>query len=148
MRRFLSFVFVLLGCHADSPLVPVDVRAWAEARARWQAAGISHYRYESGLSCFCPAEIAGPITVEYRDGILVDARYASGAPVPATLAQSRPPIDSLFAVILEQNDQWTDKVEVTYDARYGYPRVINVFAKPGIADGGSTRTITRFDPLP
>lgn len=148
MRRLLAALLLLAACRSDGPLGPVDVTAWAAAKARWQSASVSHYRYESTLGCFCPSEIVVPITVEYNRGALVDARYADGRAVPAGYASSRPPIDTLFQSILEQQGDYIERVEVSYDAQYGYPRVLNVIAKSTIADGGFSRTITRFEVLP
>ncbi len=144
----LASLLLLVACRDDGPLGPVDVTAWAAAKARWQAAGVTHYRYESTMGCFCPMELLAPITVEYNRGVLVDARFADGRAVPVGYAASRPPIDTLFQSILDQRGDFIERVEVTYDGQYGYPRILNAIAKPIIADGGFSRTITRFEALP
>lgn len=148
MRRLLATLLLLTACHADGPLGPLDVTAWAAAKARWQAAGVTHYRYESTMGCFCPGEVVVPITVEYRNGTLVEARYADGRTVLPSYAASRPPIDTLFQHILEQQSDFVERVEASYDPQYGYPRSLNVIAKSTIADGGFSRAITRFEVLP
>lgn len=148
MRRFASALLLLLtACHAEGALSPVDVTAWAAAKARWRAAGVTHYRYESSVSCFCAPDYARPITVEYRNGVLLDARYSDGTPVPFGYT-GRPPIDSLFSEIVQQPADFVDRIDVTYDAQYGYPRTISVTSKSTVADGGYSRTVHRFEVLP
>lgn len=149
MRRLLFAVLALaaVACHSDKMLSPVDFRAWSAAQAKWKAANVQHYRYESTVSCFCTPEYGQPITVEYLGDSLLDARYANGSKVPALYAKSRPPIDTLFATIVIPASDWLERVDVTYDQTYGYPKMINFSSKPNIADGGSTRTITRFEVL-
>lgn len=149
MRRLLIAVLALAAaaCRSDGLVSPVDFQAWSSAKARWKAAGIQHYRYESTVSCFCTPEYGQPITVEYLGDLLVDARYANGSRVPDIYAKSRPPIDTLFATIVMPASDWLERVDVTYDKTLGYPKMINFSSKPNIADGGSTRTITKFEVL-
>jgi hypothetical protein len=151
-RRLIPVLLSLLigaaGCGSDNPVEPLNLQSWTAARQKWQAARITHYRYTSTLSCFCPLEVVQPITAEYRNGQLVSASYADGRAVPPAFAASRPSIDSLFSEIIANRGEYVDRVEASYDAQYGYPRVIQVIAKPIIADGESERRVTTFERLP
>ena len=130
---------------ADGPLSPSDEVEVLVAQARWAQQRPAHYRYESTVGCFCPPEFTQAIVAEVRNGVVVATRYANGQPTP--FPSARLPIDSLFAQILKPGDH-VERVEATFDARYGYPRQFRYVPKPTIADGEYSVTITRFEPLP
>lgn len=138
---------ILTACRgAEGPLSITDLRDITVARAKWTQMRPAHYRYESTVSCFCPFEYAQAIVAEVRNGVVVDTRYPDGRPYSYP-TMPRLPIDSLFVQLLEPGEN-VERVEATFDDRYGYPKQFSITLKPEIADGFYGVTITRFEPLP
>ncbi|MFN8717671.1 MAG: DUF6174 domain-containing protein [Gemmatimonadaceae bacterium] len=143
----LLAALLLTACaDADGSLSTTVERDAMAAQALWTRQRPAHYRYESTVICFCPAEYTQPIVAEVRNGAVVDARYPDGRVYPFS-TPPRLPIDSLFVQILQPGG-WVARVEATFDARYGYPKQFSVTSRPNLADGGYSVTITRFEPLP
>ena len=97
-------------------------------RAKWEAAGVSHYRFELTISCFCPFMNVVPVTVDVKDGQIVSLTDANGQPLREefrSLFEEAATVEGLFAVA-EENLSNADQVEVTYDAEYGFPVTIVV----------------------
>lgn len=97
-------------------------------RAKWDAKGVTHYRFELTISCFCPFFEVNPVTVDVKDGQIVSMTDASGQPLGeqfrGTFGEAAT-VEGLFA-IAEENLANADQVEVTYDAKYGFPASIVV----------------------
>ena len=106
-------------------------------RAKWDSAGVSHYRFELTISCFCPFAEIMPITVEVKDGQIVSMTDVNGQAVEGEFSQyieEAATVEGLFA-LAEKTISEAEQVEVTYDAQYGYPSEIKVdFIKMAIDD--------------
>ena len=92
-------------------------------RARWDSAGVSHYRFELTISCFCPFMDVMPVTVEVKDGQIVSLTDVNGQPLADNFRdtfEKAATVEGLFA-IAKENLSNADQVEVTYDAEYGFP---------------------------
>ncbi|MFZ5855841.1 MAG: DUF6174 domain-containing protein [Chloroflexota bacterium] len=116
----LILALTLSACGAKSDL--------SKNREKWTSAGVSHYRFELTISCFCPFFEVNPVTVEVKDGKIVSMTDASGQPLKEEFAQTfeeAATVEGLFA-IAEENIANADEVEVTYDAQYGFPASIVV----------------------
>lgn len=124
-QRTLLFVVLILAlalsaCGGQSAL--------ANNRDKWTSQGISHYRFELTIACFCPFRDVIPVTVEVLDGKIVSMTGADGQPLSEEFASSfasAATVDLLFA-IAEENIANADQVSVTYDATYGFPTSIVV----------------------
>ena len=116
----LILTLVLTACGGQSAL--------NKNRDKWTAQGISHYRFELTISCFCPFRDVVPVTVEVLDGKIISMIGADGQPLAenfrSTFDQAGT-VDLLFA-IAEENLANADQVSVTYDAAYGFPSSIVV----------------------
>lgn len=95
---------------------------------KWESSGVSHYRFELTISCFCPYMDIIPVVVEVKDGKILSMTGADGKPLTgefrATFEQAGT-IEALFA-IAGANLAEADKVEITYDPQYSYPASIKV----------------------
>jgi hypothetical protein len=115
---YILLIFVVVACGGTSTEFDSNLMKWNDAN-------VSHYRMQVGVSCFCPFADINPITVEVRDGQIVSMVGANGAevldtdPVYVTLSQYAN-VDSLFTWLGDALAN-ADKVEVTYDATYGFP---------------------------
>ncbi|MBL8097631.1 MAG: hypothetical protein JNK81_00510 [Anaerolineales bacterium] len=122
---FIVLALVLAACGGGGTSSEFDQNV-----TKWNDAGVSHYRMQVGVSCFCPFADINPITVEVKDGQIVSMVGANGAevldtdPAYVTLAQYAN-VDSLFTWLGDALAN-ADKVEVTYDATYGFPTSIAV----------------------
>ncbi len=109
------------------------VREVQARRTAWRARGISDYRIRVTVGCFCPWPQT-PAILEVRRGVAVALRDTTGR----TLGKVREPwsnytVEGLFDAV-EQGARRVDVLEVTYDARFGYPTYISSDAKLGLPD--------------
>lgn len=99
-----------------------------ENRAKWDSAGVTHYRFELTISCFCPFMDIMPVVVEVKDGQIVSLTDVNGQPLREEFLETfeeAATVEGLFAVA-EDSLSNADQVEVTYDTRYGFPTSISV----------------------
>lgn len=95
-------------------------------RAKWDSAGVSHYRFELTISCFCPFMDIIPVSVEVKDGQIISLKDVNGQPLSENFRdtfEQAATVEGLFAIAGE-NLSNADQVEVTYDAQYGVPTSI------------------------
>ena len=63
-------------------------------RDKWDFSGVTHYRFELTISCFCPFMDMIPVTVEVKDGKIVSMTDVNGQPLAVSSAprsKRRPP---------------------------------------------------------
>lgn len=113
---------LLASCHHGGP-----GRAYDRHLARWQAAGLRAYAFTFVIGGMGGAH-AGRVTV--RNGRVVDvaavrASSSSLAFEPLSFEPRRPTIDDVWA-LLRHDLETADKVEVSYDADYGFPSEVQV----------------------
>jgi hypothetical protein len=124
-NKTLSIVLLILtltlsACGAKSEL--------GKNREKWDSMGVAHYRFELTISCFCPFMDVMPVTVEVKDGQIVSLTDVNGQPLSEEFRASfekAATVEGLFAVA-EENLSNADQVDVTYDAKYGFPASIVV----------------------
>ena len=149
----LSASTMLTACDSSGIAGPGDVRRLAEAKALWLSRSFTDYTYEIRTSCFCPPEVNQWSRVEVRSGVVVDVDAVDPTPnFPITTLSYWQPIDTLFADIERaiSNDGFNSvyaKVDVTYDAQYGFPTSIDYISKPNIADAGASISVRNVVPL-
>ena len=120
------------------------------ARMRWQAAGVSHYRYNLSVSCFCAFVDRMPMTIEVQDGRVVSMVYKDGTPVSAEERQmfaSYDTIDKLFDFTAE-SQRTADRMQIAYDPTYGFPRSVQIDFIQQAADDELYLEVTGFQTLP
>lgn len=138
----IASLAVAAGC--DSPSEPeLDL---LHARAKWAANAPPSYSYTVAQYCFCLPEWIGPVVVVVRDGVVESRTYvATSAPVPSAQYWDRfATVDTLFARLLEAQQNRPVKVIVTYDAQYGFPNRIDVDPDAHAVDGGYTLVASNF----
>ena len=120
--------------------------SWAAsvAQHRWEERRPATYQYTVFRGCECLSEMIGPVIV-FVDGGTVTRRYAAnGAVVSSTYAELFPTIDGLFEVIEDARRQDAAKIEVDYDATYGFPTRVSIDYHREMADDEITYTASQF----
>ncbi len=144
---FVLLAVLLTGCASLVGQASGEVNS---DQAKWQDASVSHYRYELGISCFCVFAQDMPLVIEVKDGKAVSMEYKSGKEIdPALLPefQRYDTIDKIFAE-LEKAKSEAERVEVTYDEKYGFPSQITIDRAVQAADDELYLTISNFEALP
>jgi hypothetical protein len=150
-RKMRKILFVLLavfmtGCAALVGQASGEV----SQQEKWQDANVPHYRYELGISCFCVFAQDMPLVIEVKDNQVVSMAYKSGKEIdPALLEQFQryDTIDKLFAE-LEKAQKEAEKVDVSYDKKYGFPIQITIDRAQQAADDELYLTVSNFEVLP
>ena len=125
----LACVLLVGGCGPTKTLTasPTDL---ASARARWAAVGPDAYTMTLSRSCFCPEEYRGPYRVSVRGGTVTRVEM-NGQTLPADRALS---VEALFALLEDATARPAERIDVTYDARLGYPTSVAIDYDARIAD--------------
>lgn len=142
----LSALLVLPGC--TDATGPDDPAAQLERnRALWSSAGVTSYRYTITRSCECTPESAGPVTVEVRNGLVVDRRYESGAAVSPQYSEIFTTVPGLFDIIGEAVALPAASLAVRYNRDYGYPESIAIDWVAGAVDDEVSYRVGSFNVL-
>ena len=149
MKKFLFIVLAILmtGC---ASLVGQASSEVERAHEKWQAANVSHYRYELAISCFCIFSADMPLVIEVQNGEVVSMEYKSGKEIDASsmeVFEKYNTIDKIFAE-LEKAENEAERVEVTYDEKYGFPTQVTIDQAQQAADDELYLTISNFEVLP
>jgi len=143
----ILLVFILAACSAGGSEL-------SRNQQKWQDAGISHYRIELNLSCFCAFRDQLPLTVEVKDGEVVSVIDATGIAVSADDPNYQyfvelATIDRLFTE-LESVTASADagEVIVKYDPTYGYPTEASIDYIKEAIDDELYVSIAGFEKLP
>ena len=98
----------------------------ARNRQRWATAQLHDYEFDYRLLCFCAPDATEAVHVVVRADVIVSVvRKRDGLPA-ATVYGGGPRVDELFAAVQRAIDQHPARLDVTYDATYGYPTSIIV----------------------
>ena len=94
----------------------------AAARARWAERAPAAYVITIMRRCECLREMAGPVTIAVRNGVVESREYLeSGAAVTPRYAVLFPTVDGLFSMIGDGLRGDARTVSAQYDATLGYP---------------------------
>jgi hypothetical protein len=98
----------------------------ARNRQRWASSATHDYEYEFRRNCFCPPEATEQVRIVVRqDAIVSVVRTRDGQPASTTFAVW-PRVDELFTDVQRRLEQPTERLDVSYDPTFGYPRSIVV----------------------
>ena len=146
----LLLALVLVGCDG-SGTKPVGEgvegrtpAALADARAAWAAGGVNAYRVVFVRSCECSHVVAGPWTVEVRDGRVVAAESAEGEIEQAVEPRT---VDGFFDVLDEAFAADVAAVRFRYDPTTGLPLSLFVDYVAEMADDELSIRVTGFRAL-
>jgi len=120
-------------------------------QAKWQDAGISHYRYHLSISCFCVFTQDMPLIIEVQDGKVVSMEYQSGneiGPSLLELFEKYATIDRIFAELEAGINGAADEVIVKYDPTYGFPTQVTIDVEKQATDDELYLTLSNFEKLP
>lgn len=114
------------------------------AQQRWETRRPAAYQYTIYRGCECLPEMIGPVIV-LVDGATVTRRYvATNAEVSPTYADLFPTIDGLFEIIEDARRQDAARIEVDYDATYGFPTRVSIDYHREMADDEIVYTASQF----
>ena len=122
-------------------------------QTKWQDADINHYRFQLGVSCFCPVSGLMPLTVEVQNGEIISIIDVNGDVYPSTDPMSEfvlqyATIDRLFSELGSDRIQEADKLTVTYDPVYGFPSEVSIDFIELAMDDELYLSASAFEPLP
>lgn len=148
MKTFILFLTLAALLLSSCSILPN--RDLNSAKARWQNAHVSHYRYQLRVGCFCAFMDRMPLMVEVANGTLKSMAYNDGTPVPPdqlpTFARYSP-IDTMFSFTADALHR-ADEVKVEYDATYGFPSTVQIDYMKDAVDDELALSITNFERLP
>lgn len=121
-------------------------------RQTWQNSGITHYRFNLNIGCFCVFRNQMPLTVEVQNGELISIKYPDGTLVAATDSNyetfaSHATIERIFSELEAGLAGGADEVTVTYDSTRGFPSDIYFDYIKAAADDELSITVSNFEAL-
>jgi hypothetical protein len=149
LAALLTGLLALTGC-GDDPFSSAEERALSQARARWEAAGVTNYLVEVRLQCFCEPSRPDFTRLEVHDGEVVSAEYL-GEPSghTATSLEAWPTVPDAFDLIENASrDSFVDSIEADYDPDLGYPLRVEIGCQPNVLDCGSVYEFRNLEPDP
>jgi hypothetical protein len=142
-----ALALLLVSCSITEPGRGADRAELARNRLKWESARLHDYEYDYQLLCFCSQEATEPVHVVVRgDRISAVTRSRDGLPAVNDFG-TWPTVADLFDHVQRLIDTKADRLEVTYDPTYGYPRSIVVDVYLMAADDESSRSAANLRPL-
>ncbi|MGH7710169.1 MAG: DUF6174 domain-containing protein [Gemmatimonadaceae bacterium] len=145
-RRAVTSALVVLaaGCGlitGSDDEVADDLR---RAQNRWNRSGVQDYQIVVQNLCFCGYTRPVRITVRFGNVVSkVDAETGEPAPSYANARE----VARLFDLVREVINQGADRIEVAYDATYGFPTRIDIdYIRNAVDDELQVRT-SDFQPM-
>lgn len=143
MRRLLltALALWLAGCGARVPDATADTpqdsppETLEQAQALWAAKAVLGYQVTVTQTCFCPPDLRQPLRVSVVAGEVVQVEgLVQPLQQPDQLDTQRLTVAGLFQFIAQSAKRDPHKLEVDYDAHFGFPRRIDYDGHPMIAD--------------
>ena len=152
MKKLLVLVMtlVLAACTAIGNAMGSQSEI-EQNREKWQDQGISHYRYQLHVSCFCAFNEDMPLIIEVQDSKVVSMEFQSGKEIDPSLHglfDKYATIDGIFAEVEAGLNGAADNVVVKYDPTYGFPTEVTIDVEQQAADDELYLTISNFEKLP
>jgi len=152
MKKFLLLLLalVLTACASNAA---AGASEFSQNQQKWEDANITHYRFDVNISCFCAFRDQMPLTIEVRDGQVVSLTNVNGDQVLDTDPNYQffapyATLDLLFSELDAAQNGKADKVTVTYDETYGFPKDLTIDFVEEATDDELYLTVTNFEPLP
>ena len=118
---------------------------------QWTDAGVSHYRYDLVIGCFCPFSQDMPLTIEVKDGQVVSITNVEGVLLDASNPSYQyyleyATIDLLFAELKSEMTE-AEELTVVYDPQYGFPSEVWIDRIKLAVDDEMSLQVTNFEVL-
>ena len=118
---------------------------------QWTDAGVSHYRYDLVIGCFCPFSQDMPLTIEVKDGQVVSITNVEGVLLDASNPSYQyyleyATIDLLFAELKSEMAE-AEELTVVYDPQYGFPSEVWIDRIKLAVDDEMSLQVTNFEVL-
>lgn len=122
-------------------------------QAKWQNAGVTHYRFQLSVSCFCLFRGQMPLTIEVKDGEIVSMTDVNGEAFPmddplSDLVIRHATIDRLFSELGSESVQKADRLTMSFDPTYGFPTEAAIDFIELAADDELYISVSGFEALP
>jgi hypothetical protein len=152
MKKLILIVMALIlaGCAAMGNALGSQSEI-EQNKEKWQDAGISHYRYNLFISCFCVFTQDMPLIIEVQDGEVVSMEFQSGKEIDPSLLElfeKYATIDRVFTEVEAGLNGAADNVVVTYDPTYGFPTEVTLDFEQQAADDEIYLTLSNLEVLP
>ena len=152
MKKFLLLLLALV-LTACASAASAGASEFSQNQQKWEDANITHYRFDVNISCFCAFRDQMPLTIEVRDGQVVSLANVNGDQVLDTDPNYQffapyATLDLLFSELDAALNGKADKVTVTYDETYGFPKDVTIDFVEEATDDELYLTVTNFEPLP
>ncbi|MGV6810174.1 MAG: DUF6174 domain-containing protein [bacterium] len=110
-------------------------QAWQSAKQKWQKTNATnHYIYTLQRSCFCPPEFRKPMRIRVdKNNIKLVLLVPENTEKSTNFAGAKT-VDGLFTLIEQAMQRKAASIEVSYDARFGYPTNIAIDYDKRMAD--------------
>lgn len=125
-------VLLLVGCLAGCNEPTIETMT-VTSRELWKSYNIHDYTIEQTRSCFCPYGGEKMKVTVVSDTVLSVVRMTDGVAISFPASSSYLSIDSLFGLI---NYSKADSIVVAYDAKYGFPKKVDIDPQLHPVDGG------------
>lgn len=135
----LTITVLLFGCTHSTPEPTTgnsdqsDRHALNKNRMLWKNAHLSNYTYTYKKRCFCPPEEDFVVTVQYGN-VITASYFPSSDPVMPERLDSLMTVKELFQVIEKALTDEVAQLDVTYNAKLGYPERIYIDIDERMAD--------------
>jgi len=136
-----------VGCSITEPGRSRDDVELSRNRERWATARVHDYEFDYQLLCFCAPEATEQVHIVVRgDQISAVTRTRDGLPALNQFGHW-PTVSDLFDDVQQQIERKADRIDVAYDATYGYPKSISVDVYLMAADDEFSQIASNLRPL-
>jgi hypothetical protein len=121
----LLMSLLLAGCS----LFPSVEQKLEQNQAKWHEKNIHDYRFDLTIgSLWWPGADLMPLSIEVKNGAAMSVKNRKGQDETSYLETflNNATIDSLFAVIQSAQDSGANDIKVTYDPKFGFPKIISI----------------------
>ncbi|MDZ7361234.1 MAG: DUF6174 domain-containing protein [candidate division KSB1 bacterium] len=134
LRLMIGSIGLFILCVACEHDQLQDYSFLRDAQARWKACNFRNYSIEQKRICFC-AFRHGFVRLTIKNNKIVEGvDLTNQQPLPQETLQYYQTVDEVFAWIEETKAMKPARLEVEYDARFGYPKKIAFDYSEGVAD--------------
>ena len=120
--------------------------AFEKAYKLWQKVNIQHYSFTYYPSCYNCTN--GPIHIEVKDGLIVEAFYEDQFESNDMEFEDLRTIDELFEEISWAIDMPAYSIDISYSHTFGFPDDGNILYNYNIVHSSSRYSVRNFLPLP